>query len=146
MSTMKLNAPLKLTRHADWPERLAAAIESARHEPYVLGQHDCLRLTCRCIEVMTGINFWPVFAGYKTKAQALRIIAKIAPSLGDAVTAVLGVQPQPVRLSQRGDVLLYQDEEGHHLGVCCGANMVLLAKQGLVFLPLSKALSSWRVG
>lgn len=146
MSTMELKPAPKLIRHPDWPERLAEVIESARHQPYVLGQHDCVRLACRCIEVMTGVNFWPVFAGYKTKVQALRVIARIAPSLEGAVTCVLGIQPQPVALSRRGDVLLYQDEEGHHLGVCAGANMVLLAEQGLIFLPLSKALASWRIG
>jgi len=144
MSTMQ-TTPV-LTRRADWPERLAAVLEAARNEPYRLGEHDCVRLTCRCIEVMTGVDRWPRFAGYKTKAQALRLIAKMAPSLGEAVSYVLGRQPQPVAMAQRGDVLLYQDEEGHHLGICAGSTMVLMAPQGLVFLPLAQALTSWRVG
>lgn len=135
-----------MTRRADWPERLAAVIEAARHEPYCLGQHDCVRLTMRCIEAMTGVDLWPRVAGYKTKAQAMRIIASMGSSLGEAFTALLGRQPQPVALTQRGDVLLYQDEEGHHLGICVGSTMALMAERGLVFLPLSCALASWRVG
>jgi hypothetical protein len=136
-------------RRADWPERLAAVIEAARHEPYCLGSHDCVRLAFQCIEAMTGADLWPIVRGYTTKAQAVRTMARLSggsADLGDALTAVLGRQPQPVSMAQRGDVLLYQDEEGQHLGVCVGFNMVLLAERGLVFVPVSKALAAWRVG
>lgn len=134
-----------LQRRAHWPEQLAATIEAARHQPYVLGQHDCLRFTCACIQAMTGADLWPRFAGYSTHRQALKTIAAIAPSLGEAVTVVLGRPHQPVPMAQRGDVLLYADAQGQHLGICTGATMALLTDTGLAFVPIDQALASWRV-
>ncbi len=141
-----MSTTVTLTRRQDWPERLAAVLEAARHQPYALGTHDCLRVTCQCIEAMTGVDLWPRFVGYTTRRQALKTIAAIAPSLGEAVSLVLGRQPQPLALSQRGDVLLYADARGEHLGICTGASMALLADEGLTFVPASLALASWRVG
>lgn len=134
-----------LQRRADWPERLAAVLEAARHQPYELGQHDCLRVTCQAIEAMTGADLWPRFAGYTTHREALRTILQIAPTLGEAVSLVLGREPQALPLTQRGDVVLYRDEGGEHLGVCNGATVALLAEAGLTFVPLSAAVQSWRV-
>lgn len=146
MSMSEQQHQLSLRRRADWPEALAAAVEAARHLPYVLGQHDCLRFTCRCIEVMTGADFWPRFAGYSTRLQALRVIAAIAPSLGEAVGNILQTPSQPTAMARRGDVVLYRDASGEHLGVCTGAQFAVLTDQGLAFLPLAEGVHAWRVG
>lgn len=138
-----------LTRRHDWPERLVAVIEAARCEPYVLGTHDCLRLACHAVEAMTGVDFWPRFAGYKTKRQALVTIAKIAPTLGEAVTATLGVSPSPTLSAWRGDLMLYRDEQGDdHLGICMGRQVVLLAPEGTLMMAIDHPglLASWRIG
>lgn len=137
-----------LVRRHDWPERLAAVVAAAQQQPYKLGQHDCLRFTCQCIAAMTGVDFWPRFAGYSTRLQALRTIAAIAPSLGQAVGLVLGVLPVAPLLARRGDVLLYTDEGGEHLGVCVGATAAVLGPQGLAHVPLSHAgfVQAWRAG
>lgn len=138
--------PSGLRRCQDWPERLAATVALARHKPYQLGTHDCLRFTCQCIETITGVDFWPRFQGYTTRLQALRVIASIAPSLGEAVTAVLGISPQPVAYARRGDVVLYRDAGGEHLGVCVGVQIAVLHEAGLVLMPLRLAEGCWRVG
>lgn len=142
-----MQAP-QLIRRQDWPERLAEQVAAAHAAPYQLGMHDCLRFTCACIEAMTGVDYWPRFAGYSTKLQALRAIAQIAPTLGQAVTAVLGAHPQPPALAQRGDVLLYQDAAGEHLAVCLGSVGAVLGPAGLVYQRLDHPgfKSSWRVG
>ena len=136
-------------RKLDWPERLAEVVASAQDAPYVLGQWDCLRFCCTAINSMTGIDYWPMFAGYKTKRQALVTIARIAPTLGDAVTKVLQTEPRPMLQAQRGDVVLYRDllaEE--HLGLCLGSRVAVLEAGGLLHLPLTDAglVSCWRVG
>lgn len=143
----QLNPP-QLTRAQDWPERLAEQVALVQAVPYKLGTHDCTRFTCACIEAMTGVDFWPRFAGYKTKTQALRAIARIAPSLGEAVGVVLGASAQPPNLARRGDVLLYEDAGGEHLGVCLGAVGAVLGPQGLIHQRLDHPgfKSSWRVG
>lgn len=136
-------------RRLDWPERLTAVVEAARGKPYVLGDNDCLRLACAAVDAVTGVDYWPRFAGYKTRRQALVTIAKIAPSLGEAVTATLGVSPAPTFSAQRGDILLYRDDRGEdHLGVCVGRHVTLMAADGTLLMGLDHPglLCSWRVG
>ena len=142
-----MQAP-QFIRREDWPERLAGQVASAQAVPYQLGTHDCWRMVCACIDAMTGVDLWPRFAGYTSKAQALRTIARIAPTLRQAVTVVLGVPPQPPSLARRGDVLLYQDAEGEHLGMCLGSVGVVLGPTGLVYQRLDHAgfRCGWRVG
>lgn len=132
-----------------WESRLAAAIDAAQGKPYVLGTNDCLRLACASVEALTGIDYWPRFAGYKTHRQALVTIARIAPTLGEAVTATLGVAPASTLSAQRGDIVLFRDEAGQdHLGVCVGREVVLMACEGTITTCINDArlLCSWRIG
>lgn len=139
-------------RRDGWESRLAAVIEAAAGRPYVLGENDCLRLACAAVEALTGVDFWSRFSGnrgYKTKRQALVAIAKIAPSLGEAVTATLAVSPAPTFSALRGDLLLYRDEQGEdHLGVCIGRDVVLMAAEGPLTVGIEHPglLCSWRIG
>ena len=138
-----------LTRRPDWPERLATAVEAARGKPYVLGENDCLRLACAAVEALTGEDFWPRFAGYKTHRQALVTIARIAPSLGEAVTATLGVPPIRVFGAWRGDIMLFRDDRGEdHLGVALGRNVLVMAAEGSLHIGLDHPglVCAWRVG
>lgn len=138
-----------LTRREDWPAQLAAVVEQAAARPYVLGEWDCLRFCCLAIEEMTGVGFWHRFAGYRTRRQALVTIARIAPSLGEAVSVVLDQAGQSPLLARRGDLLLYRDLLGeHHLGLCIGDRVAVLGPAGLLRLPLTEAgmLQSWRIG
>lgn len=142
-----LNEPL--VRRDDWPERLHEAIEAVRGRPYALGDNDCLRLACAVVAGMTGVDFWPRFAGYRTKRQALARIARIAPSLAEAVTATLQVAPAPLVSARRGDLVLFRDEAGEdHLGICLGARVALLGEGGLLMAPADdrRLLCSWRIG
>lgn len=135
-------------RREGWESRLAAVIDAAWHRPYVLGENDCLRLACASVEALTGVDYWPRFAGYKTKRQYRHVICKVAATYGDAVTKTIGVSPAPARAAQRGDLVMYRnhlDEEC--LGVCVGARVALLGPDELLQLPLTDAgmLASWRI-
>lgn len=136
-------------RRNDWPERLDAVMAAIHGAPYVLGESDCLRLACAAVEALTDVDYWPRFKGYTTKRQALATIARIAPSLGEAVTVTLGVTPTPPLGAQRGDVMLYRDGQGEdHLGVCVGRRVALTAPEGLLWLDLDHPglLCGWRIG
>lgn len=136
-------------RQDGWESRLARVIEAATGRPYVLGENDCLRLACAAVDALTGVDFWPRFAGYRTHRQALVTIARIAPCLGDAVTETLGVSPAPTFSALRGDIVLYRDERGEdHLGVCVGRDVVLMAAEGSTTLGIEHPglLCSWRIG
>ncbi len=141
-----------LIRTPGWESRLAAVLEAARHRPYVLGEADCLVLACAAVKAITGVDFWPRIVGnggYRSKRQALVTIARIAPTLGEAVSATLGVPPTPTFGARRGDLVLYRDAVGEdHLGVVTGPAAMLTLATGLASAPLDDAglLCAWRVG
>jgi len=136
-----------LTRRNDWPEKLAHVVATAQDQPYVLGTWDCLRFSCNCIEAMTGVNYWPRFEGYTTRREALVTILKIAPTLADAVTKVLSVDPQSMDFAGRGDLVIYHDGEDH-LGICTGPAVAVLGPDSLAFVHRADArlLQCWRIG
>lgn len=135
-------------RREDWHIQLFNVVEAAQDQPYQLGTHDCLKFSCACIEAMTGRDYWPQFAGlYGDKREALKLISQYGRSFQDAVSGVLGQEPQPRLMSQRGDLVMYRDDGGDHLGICCGATVALLADDGLHHVPLvhDGIVASWRI-
>lgn len=136
-----------LVRLEGWEGRLASALAAAEACPYVLGSHDCLRVACAAVEALTGRDFWPQFSGYRSKRQALTVIARFGRTLGDAVGNVLDLRASPPLMARRGDIVLYRDRE-HHLGVCTGPRVVVTHEAGLLHIPLDHAgvLNCWRVG
>lgn len=139
---------MQLTRHQDWPEQLAAQVAAAQSKPYQIGVHDCLRFSCQCISAMCGVDFWPHFAGYTTRREAVEVLAKHGATLEAAAAKVIGVPPSPVLSARRGDVLVFHDKYGEHLGVCTGSQVAVLGHKGLEYVRLdhSGLQSCVRVG
>lgn len=138
-----------LRRFHDWPERLQEAIRTTDGLPYGYGTHDCFTFACLAVAAMTGVDFQPRFGGYRNKREALRRIASVASSYGDAVTEVLGVPPSPVASAWRGDLVMHRDASGQdHLGVCMGRMVLFAGPCGTVALALDHPglLAAWRVG
>lgn len=137
----------QVERVPDWPERLSAVVEAARHRPYDLGRWDCFRFACAAYEAVTGRRIGEEWEGrYASPKEALRLIREFGR--GDEATAVsrlLGRDPVPVLMAQRGDWMLYRDGRGPHLGICLGDRIAVLADDGLRFLPLRAAEAAWRV-
>jgi hypothetical protein len=137
------------TRLPGWEERLAAVFESARDTPYDLGRHDCLRVACQAFEALTGRDYWAEFAGrYSSKIEALRVIRSLGQDFAAAITAVTGLPTASPLMARRGDPVLYRDPGGEdHLGVCNGAHVGVLGRDGLQWLALDDPglLMAWRV-
>lgn len=137
-----------------WESRLAALLEDARHKPYALGEHDCFRLACGAVEGLTGVDRWPEFAGYRTRREALALIAQHGRSFEEAFDWFFGIAAVDARLARRGDVLMLVTPRGWdgsvrdeaHLGVCNGAQTAFLAPDGLLWIPTVTCLACWRVG
>lgn len=123
-------------------------ILSASNKPYVLGEHDCLRVACAVVAAQTGIDYWPQFAGYKTRREALVTILRIAPTLREAVTKTLGVEPVAAALAQRGGIVLFNDGVLDHLGVCLGGEVGVLGPEGMLRVRITdpRNICAWRVG
>ena len=137
------------TRLEGWEERLAVVIEAARTTPYSLGEHDCWSVACATIAALTGGDHWPEFAGkYKTKKQALALIATYGNSWQEAFAAFLGVQPISPLMARRGDLVTYEDDNGKHMGICLGTHVAVLGEKGLASVPITSPalLEAWRIG
>lgn len=130
-----------------WEARLAAIVEAARVRPYVLGEHDCFRVACEVVEALTGVDRWLEFVGYRTKREALVLLARHGATFEAAFDWFFGAAHVDVRLARRGDIVALADETGEkHLGVCLGLNAAYLAPTGLVQVPTRQGLCAWEVG
>ncbi|MCK5641912.1 MAG: hypothetical protein KAJ19_14005 [Gammaproteobacteria bacterium] len=138
-------------RNHDWPEALNRTVTEARTMPLVWGQHDCALFAASAIEAMTGIDVAKKFRGkYKTARGAAGQMKKFAgggiPELADKIAAQHGFESIPVAFAQRGDVVETDTPEGPGLGVCVGAEFVIIGESGLVDWPMTEANRAWRIG
>lgn len=131
-----------------WELRLAAVLDAAMHKSYVLGQHDCFRLTCLNIEALTGIDRWPEWEGrYSTRREALALVAQHGSTFNAAFDWFFGDAHRPAAEARDGDIVKLIDETGEaHLGICVGGSVACLRERGLDFTPLSNGHCCWRVG
>lgn len=136
-----------VARREGWEGRLFAVIDAARRQPYALGEHDCFRMACRVVEALTGVDRWPEFAGYTTRAEVLALLSRRGSSFEAAFDWFFGAASVSVRFARRGDLCCVATVDGEkHLGVCLGAQVALLAPEGLMYTPLNTCLCAWRVG
>lgn len=140
-----------MTRTEGWESRLAAAVNTVRGWPYVLGQTDCIAMACLFIREMTGVDYWPRWAGqYRDMGGALKHIIRMAdheqPYLTHAVSNVFGFDPVPALLAQRGDVVEWDEADGPHLGVLLHTEAIGFGPNGVYFVPASQCLHAWKVG
>jgi hypothetical protein len=139
--------PVPAVRLEGWERRLEAVIEDARQRPYRLGEHDCFRLTCRVLEALTGRDRWPEFSGYTTRREGLAGLARHGRSFEAAFDWFFGAPSVDVRQARRGDLCCVQTVDGEkHMGVCLGAEVALLAPEGLTYTPTLTCRCAWRVG
>lgn len=138
----------ELRRREGWEGRLANLVETARAKPYQLGEHDCFRVACLAVEALTLVDPWPHFAGrYKTRRQALAMVAAYGPTFTSAFSRFFGGEPIAIGWARRGDVCEYRDETGEaHLGVVLADRAAVLGDAGLAFVRRRDCLHAWRIG
>jgi hypothetical protein len=130
-----------------WESRLAAAVEAARSRPYSLGEHDCVRFACSAVEALTGADRWPEVPPYRTREEAMAVLARYGRTFEDAFSAFFGCAQVRPALARRGDVLSLMTEDGEkHLGVCLGARTACLEERGLRFIRTLDCTGAWRIG
>lgn len=131
-----------------WEKRLAEIVEAARSRPYELGAHDCFRLACAAVEALTGVDHWAAWQGkYKTKREALALIAQYGSTFTDAATKLFDVEPIEMNFAHRGDIAEIVDASGEkHLGVVIDARVACFVDSRLQFIPRSACRHAWRIG
>lgn len=138
IETAAPHTPARRRRLDGWESALNETIASFKNRPYVLGESDCLSFACACYAAITGIDHWPDWKGkYDTRRGALLLLAGMKRNLEDAVSGLGGLERVPLTMARRGDVMIYKDARGPHIGVCVGAHAALYADDGIEFLPMT---------
>lgn len=131
-------------RKETWPTDLAAFIESRMNTPFSWGVHDCTLFAADSALAMTGIDPAADFRGtYNSQIGAARIIVEYG-SFRNLVNTYMDGEINP-KLAQRGDWVLVEQDGAEALAVCAGVNMVAAGLAGLVFRPMSDAITAWRI-
>ena len=129
-------------RRSDWCEQLWNAIADAERRPFFYGA--CVQLTAECIDAMTDSNLVEKIRPLYSSEAAARALIEQPGSFEKLVTEFLGDATPPL-LARRGDAVLLELSTGPATGVCVGYRVACAASVGVLFLPLSQALATWRV-
>jgi hypothetical protein len=131
-----------MRRLEDWPERLAAYLDSRRDAPFQWGETDCATFAAGCVLAVTGESLdLPAVASADGYLRLLRDHGPLATLVGERLGDPL---PSPA-FAQRGDVVLMTLEGRETLGVCIGAEVAGPGPGGMVTMPMSIAAAAWRV-
>lgn len=136
----------QVRRFPDWPERLAAFIETHRNEPFVWGRHDCCTFLSDAAVALTGSDPMAEFRGRydsETGADAMLGGAPLDDFVGACLARWGAVESSPL-MASRGDIVTASP--GNHLmfGICAGPHIALPGEDRLVFVPARMALRCWR--
>lgn len=133
-----------LMRHQDWPLRLSRMVAESRTIPFAWGTHDCCLFAANVVQELTGIDHAADLRGkYASALEATRIL-KARGGVRGAATAAFGAEINP-KLAQRGDVVLVNGDHGESLAICLGTHCAAPAESGLATLPMSQAVTAWRI-
>jgi hypothetical protein len=131
-----------MSRKENWPSFLFEEIEKARKAPFSWAEHNCALWSADVVLAMTGVDYAAEFrAKVKTEKSALRFLKK--KSLKAIVSDRL--QEIPLKMAQRGDVVLMTSNGLEALGICLGELAAFITKDGLTFYPIDRAVCAWRV-
>lgn len=131
-------------RKQGWDVLLGKFIASRLDTPFQWGIHDCTLFAADCMEAITGTDPAATYRGtYDSAATAGRIIAD-GGGLRAIVTATLGPEISISR-ARRGDLVMIEQDGSNAMAVCIGASLVAAGAAGLVYRPISAAITAWRV-
>jgi hypothetical protein len=153
---VQTSAKPKLVRFADWPQRLSAHLHASRDAKFVWGQHDCALAAADAILAMTGVDIAAPLRGTYTSSGAAAIAMRNYSGAGleavtEKITTANAMPEIPVKLAQRGDLVLFDTvfdpPAGPALGIASldGVSVLSTSPSGLVRIRLLSCRRAWRV-
>ncbi len=136
-------------RFEDWPERLESFLSAVQGREFKYGSWDCSLFGAEAVLAQTGMDFGAAFRGLYGDASSAREALKTIGK-GDLESTVRGFIGDPLespRRAQRGDLVLFESEDGDALGVVdlSGVQFAVLSTKGVLRLKLDRAKIAWRV-
>lgn len=140
-----------MSRLPNYRSRLFSVIGKYEREKFVYGKTDCAMFAASCIEAITGTDPAAAFRGkYTTVIGGMRKL-KTHTGFTDRQEWIssMGNSVQPA-FAQVGDIAIINnpdgDEDGYSLGVVGGSFVLAMGLNGLVRLPLSCMIGTYRIG
>lgn len=131
-----------MKRLENWEKYFSDYLTEVRFKPFKWGENDCVLFAAKGLEVITGVNTYSDFLGYKNKKQAVEILTSKG-GMDSIVSEHLGPGHRSVMKAKRGDVVLLKLPD-----LTCGMVddtgqfVVAPGKNGLERIDLIK---SWRI-
>lgn len=139
-----------MQRVENWPTCLNRFIDKSRDLTFQWGKTDCALWVCDAVKEITGRDLATGYRDhYKSKSGAARFMKRMAGGglleVAEKFTREAGVEPIPVDLAQRGDVVIFDGPLGDTLGICLGRMIAATGPEGLTFCPARLAMKAWRI-
>lgn len=138
-----------MRRCNNWPGKLALFIEEKRHQPFDWATNNCCFFACDWLAMLTGIDPAASFRGQVDNAlSAQRIMARAGgvECVAEEASSRWRWAETTVKLARRGDVVVFDTENGPALGVCLGALAAFAGPNGVEFKPMAACRRAWRIG
>lgn len=129
-----------------WEANLAEYIRLAKRWKFAWGAHDCCMHAAAVFKIQYGTD--PAADSRWTYNDAKGAAAMLRKRYRGSVLHVPkkhGLQPVPVKLAQRGDIVSAMLERRRGLGVCFGLKSYFVGRVGLVPLPTLECDHAWRM-
>jgi len=138
-------------RRGDWPERLDAVVEAARHRPFAWGTHDCITFAAACIQAVTGVCSIAALQPWHDWHEARAVIRYLdgRQRLRMAIGRIMADHGWPEiapRQAGRGDLSVAAGDKGIFAAICLGPVLAAPGEEGLALVPASRAIAAWRIG
>ena len=133
----------QLSRLPDWQLYLDALVSERLHQSFVWGLNDCTIFAADCVLAITGVDLAVGLRGLNAKAacRLIRSSGGMIQLMSGALGSVRGVsQAQP------GDVVMFKAGKHDAVAVMIDDFAAAPARYGLMAIPLSASLCSWKVG
>jgi hypothetical protein len=146
---------MALKRINHWDKALHDFVDSRAGKPFAWGSNDCALFVCDAVQALTETDIASEFRDkYTTQLGAVKLIREVTGSttvedVAAHVTQQFEMKELPsVLFAQRGDVVLFDGEEGPALGIVYldGRNAVFVGEGGLHKIAVSKCRRAWRLG
>lgn len=134
-----------MTRLPNWRGLLVAWVAGAATRPFAEGSHDCALFAAGAIAAMTGADPAAGYRGrYRSTRGGLRVLrrAGLADHLALADRHFARIAPA---FARAGDLAAVAEAGGPCLGIVQGERIYVLRPEGLATVPLTTAVTAWRV-
>jgi len=137
-----------MARISNWPRALSDYITENERHPFIWGEHDCLLFAAGAIKAITEhdpANFWR--GKYHSAFGAARVF-KDWGGIEEMVATIAGAEgyeEEPVKLAQRGDLMLHHQRRWPAGGICMGVWSAFAGADQITMLKTASCARAWRV-